>query len=134
MRIPRSHPVQVAGEDGALPVPAVFGYIPPLRSESGGTEWLDEIPPGTEQFRLPGWAAQTWPVLAADGGLATALNAVYEGMRLEHRHPSVAHLTSVAAIAGFGARFVSDAQCDCSPDCTHQKAWRRSDSVRRSRP
>jgi hypothetical protein len=42
-------------------------------------------------------------------------------MRLEQQHPSLAHLTFVAAIEGFGARFVSDAPCDCSPGCTHQQ-------------
>jgi hypothetical protein len=118
--IPRSHPAQLTGEAGPLRVPAVFGYVPPLPGESG-TGWHGEIPPDAESFRLPGWAAQAWPVLAGDRDLATALNAVYEGMRLEHQHPSLAHLTFVAAIEGFGARFVSDAPCDCSPGCTHQK-------------
>jgi hypothetical protein len=42
-------------------------------------------------------------------------------MQLEQQHPSLAHLTFVAAIEGFGARFVSDAACDCSPGCTRQK-------------
>ena len=42
-------------------------------------------------------------------------------MRLEQQHPSLAHLTFVAAIEGFGARFVTDAPCDCAPGCTHQK-------------
>jgi hypothetical protein len=28
----------------------------------------------------------------------------------------------VAAIEGFGKRFVDDAPCDCRPDCRHQKS------------
>ena len=42
-------------------------------------------------------------------------------MRLEQQHPSLAHLTFVAAIEGFGRRFVSEAPSDCSPGCTHRK-------------
>ena len=118
--IPRSHPAEIAGEAGRLRVPAVFGYVPPLAGESHAG-WHGEIPPDAEPFRLPGWAEQAWPVLAGDRDLATALNAVYEGMRLEQQHPSLAHLTFVAAIEGFGARFVTDAPCDCRPGCTHQK-------------
>ena len=96
---PRSHPAQVTGEVGRLRVPEELGYVPPLPGESGAG-WHGEIPPDAEPFRLPGWAAQAWPVLAGDDDLATALNAVYEGMRLEQQHPSLAHLTFVAAIEG----------------------------------
>jgi hypothetical protein len=119
--IPRSHPVQVTGEVGAVRVPPVFGHVPPLPGEAGGTGWSGGIPADIQPFRLPGWAAQAWPLLGDDRDLARALNAVYEGMRLEQQHPSLAHLTFVAAIEGFGARFVSDAPCDCSPGCTHRK-------------
>lgn len=71
------------------------------------------IPSGIEPLRLPDWAVQAWPVLVGDHGLGIALNAVYEGMQLEQRHPSLAHLTFVAGIEGYGARFVEDAPCDC---------------------
>ena len=47
------------------------------------------------------------------------MNAVYEGMRLEPEHPSLAHLTFVAAIEGFGMRFAADRPCGCQPGCTH---------------
>jgi hypothetical protein len=119
--IPRSHPAQVAAGASGSQVPPVFGHVPPFPGEAGDVGWRGEIQPGTEPFRLPGWAAQSWPLLAADRALAGALNAVYEGMRLEQQHPSLAHLTFVAAVEGFGARFVSDAPCDCSPRCTHRK-------------
>ena len=64
---------------------------------------------------------QAWPALDDDDGLAQALDAVYEGMRLEPEHPSVALLTFVAATEGFGKRFVPDAPCDCIPGCKHEK-------------
>lgn len=83
--IPRSPPTQVTDGAGPLQVPAVFGYVPPLLGESGAG-WHGEIPPDAESFRLPGWAARAWPVLASDRDLATALNAVYEAMRLEQQH------------------------------------------------
>lgn len=119
--IPRSHPAQVTDKADVLRVPPVFGPAPPLPGESAGTEWRGEIPPDIEPFRLSDWAGRAWPVLADDRDLAIALNAVYEGMRLEQRHPSLAHLTFVAAIEGIGARIVSDEPCDCSPGCTHDK-------------
>lgn len=119
--IPRSHPAQVTSGAGGVRVPPVFGDVPLLPGEADGTGWRGEIPPGTKPFRLPGWAAQAWPLLDADRDLAGALNSVYEGMRLEQRHPSLAHLTFVAAVEGFGARHVGDALCDCRPGCTHRK-------------
>jgi hypothetical protein len=119
--IPRSHPAQVLGGLGGLRVPPVFGHVPSLPGEADSAGWRGEIPLGTKPFRLRDWAVQAWPLLAADRDLAGALNAVYEGMRLEQRHPSLAHLTFVAAIEGFGARFVPDAPCDCNPGCTHTK-------------
>jgi hypothetical protein len=77
-----------------------------------------------------------WPVLPRPGharaagtgdlaGITTMRegcpSATEEGMRPEHQHPSLAHLTSVAAIEGPGARFVSDAPCGCNPGGTHHK-------------
>ena len=44
-----------------------------------------------------------------------------QGMRLEPEHPSLAHLTFVAAIEGYGMRLAADAPCDCQPSCTHVK-------------
>ena len=46
---------------------------------------------------------------------------MYEGMRLEQEHPSLAYLTLVAAIEGYGMRLAGDAPCDCQPGCTHVK-------------
>ena len=46
---------------------------------------------------------------------------MYEGMRLEPEHPSLAHLTFVAAIEGYGMRLADDVPCDCQPGCTHVK-------------
>ena len=46
---------------------------------------------------------------------------MYEGMRLEPEHPSLAHLTFVAAIEGYGMRLANDVPCDCQPGCTHVK-------------
>ena len=80
-----------------------------------------EIPPDAHAFTLPRWIAQAWLALGGDEGLAQAVNAVYEGMRLEQEHPSLAHLTFVAAIEGFGMRFAPDVPCDCRPGCTHMK-------------
>jgi hypothetical protein len=116
--IPRSHPSQ--RDDGAAPlqVPAVFGHVPPIPGEA---EWRGQILPGTRTFTLPGWIEQAWPALDADDGLAQAVNAVYEGMRLEQEHPSLAHLTFVAAIEGFGMRFAEEIPCDCHPGCPHVK-------------
>lgn len=128
---PAKPSAQVTSGPGALRVPPVFGHVPPLPGAADTAEWRGDIPPGTKPFRLPGWAAQAPPILAANPDLAGALNAVYEGMRLEQRHPSLAHLAFVAAVEGFGARFVSDAPCDCSPGCTHrtdvaQKRFRKA--------
>jgi hypothetical protein len=53
--------------------------------------------------------------LDADVGLAQALNPMYEGTRLEPEHPSLAHLTFVAATEGYGMRLADDAPCDCRP-------------------
>lgn len=92
-----------------------------MPSFPGEAEWRGQIRPGTREFTLPGWIEQAWPALDADAGLAQAVNAVYEGMRLEPEHPSLAHLTFVAAIEGYGMRLADDAPCDCQPGCTHVK-------------
>jgi hypothetical protein len=91
-----------------LRVPAVFGQGPQIPVQPGEAEWSGEIPLGTQAFRLPGWIERAWPILDADNGLDGTVNAVYEGMRLGHEYPSLAHLTFVAAIEGFGVRFVDD--------------------------
>jgi hypothetical protein len=119
--IPRSHPHQLT--DGADPVrvPAVFGHVAYFPGVPSEPEWRGEIPPDAQTFKLPGWIEQAWPILDADDGLARAVYAVYEGMRLEQEHPSLAHLTFVAAVEGFGMRFAEEVPCDCRPGCTHMK-------------
>ena len=119
--IPRSHPRQLTDEAGPLRVPAVFGYVPQFPGVTGEPEWRGKVPPDAQTFKLPGWAERAWPLMDDDDGLARAVNAVYEGMRLEQEHPSLAHLTFVAAIEGYGARFAEDGPCDCRPGCTHPK-------------
>ena len=119
--VPRTPPYELTEIEGPLRVPAVFGHVPPIPGPAGETEWTGEIPAGAQPFRLPDWAVQAWPALDDDDGLAQALDAVYEGMRLEPEHPSVALLTFVAATEGFGKRFVPDAPCDCIPGCKHEK-------------
>jgi len=119
--IPRSHPRQLTDSADPLRVPAVFGYVPPIPDVTGEAEWRGEAPPDARMFELPGWIEQAWPILDADDGLARAVDAVYEGMLLEQEHPSLAHLTFVAAIEGFGMRFAEEVPCDCRPSCTHVK-------------
>jgi hypothetical protein len=116
--IPRSHPRERADGTPPLQVPPVFGNVPPV---AGETEWRGNVLPGTGTFTLPGWIERAWPVLDADAGLAQAVNAIYEGMRLEPEHPSLAHLTFVAAIEGVGMRFAADRPCGCQPGCTHME-------------
>ena len=116
--IPRSHPTQLTDGAAPLQVPAVFGHVQPIPGEA---EWRGLIPPDARTFTLPGWIEEAWPALDADDGIAQAVNAVYEGMRLEQEHPSLAHLTFVAAIEGFGMRFAEDVPCDCHPGCPHLK-------------
>jgi hypothetical protein len=104
-----------------MQVPAVLGHVPEIPGRSGEPEWDGEIPPDAESFELPDWLENAWPRLSADTELAKAVDALYEAMRLEQKHPSLAHLTFVAAVEGFGARFVPDGACDCHPECRHQK-------------
>jgi hypothetical protein len=119
--IPRTPPYELTDREGRLRVPAVFGPVPTIPGLDGEAGWTGEIPTGTQPFRLPEWAVDTWQLLDDDTELAQALYAVYEGMRLEPEHPSIALLTFVAAAEGFGRRFVPDAPCDCVPDCKHEK-------------
>lgn len=118
------------GDAAPLQVPAVFGNVPPFPGE---TEWRGQIRPGTPEFTLPGWIEQAWPALDADAGLAQAVNAMYEGMRLEPEHPSLAHLTFVAAIEGYGMRLAADAPATASPAARTSRPPPRSDSARRSK-
>ena len=119
--IPRTHPRlrPITGEH--MQVPVVFGHISEIPKRSAEPEWRGEVPPAADSFELPDWVENAWPKLDADAGLARAVDAHYEAMRLEQKHPSLAHLTFVAAIEGFGMRFVPDARCDCRPECRHQK-------------
>jgi hypothetical protein len=80
------------------------------------------VPADAEPFDLPSWAAGAWQMLSEDQELDTAVGAHHEALRVEaHGHPSLAHLAFVAAIEGFGMRFVPDAPCRCQPECTHPK-------------
>jgi hypothetical protein len=118
--VPRSHPRQlIDGQDG-LKIPAVAEPLPRIPGRPEETEWRGTISPET-QFELPDWIESAWQALDADKGLARAVNAHYEAVRLDRGHPSVAHLIHVAAIEGFGTRFVDDARCDCHRECTHPK-------------
>jgi hypothetical protein len=120
--IPRTPPYELTDREGPLRVPAVFGYVPPVPGPAGQeTEWTGEVPAVARSFCLPDWVVQAWAALEGDDGLAQAVDAVYEGMRLEPEHPSLAHLTFVAATEGLGKRFVPDAPCDCIPGCKHEK-------------
>jgi hypothetical protein len=53
--------------------------VPPFPVEA---EWRVQIWPGAPEFTLPGWIEQAWSALDANVGLAQAVNAMYEGMRL----------------------------------------------------
>jgi hypothetical protein len=119
--VPRSQPRHLVDGQEGLRVPAVVGLPIELPGMPEEPEWRGQIPTDSAQFELPDWISRAWPILKADPGLATAVHAHYEAMRLHHRHPSVAHLTYVAAIEGFGKRFAADAPCDCRPGCTHLK-------------
>lgn len=119
--IPRSHPRQVLDGQERLRVPAAVGPITQIAHLPEEPEWHGQVPPDTPLFDLPSWIHGAWRSLDADGGLATAVNAHYEAMRLHHAYPSIAHFTYVAAIEGFGMRLVADAPCDCHPQCTHMK-------------
>ena len=119
--IPRTHPYEFIEKEGPLRVPAVFGYVPQIPDPAGETEWTGDVPADVQPFRLPDWVVQAWATLDEDAGLTQALYALYEGMRLELEHPSIALLTFVAATEGFGKRFVPDAPCDCIPGCKHEK-------------
>ncbi|WP_143268943.1 hypothetical protein [Amycolatopsis vastitatis] len=119
--VPRSQPRQLHDEQERLRVPAIVGAPIELPGFVEKPEWRGQIPPDTAQFDLPEWMPHAWRILKADPGLATAVHAHYEAMRLDHHHSSIAYLTYVAAIEGFGKRFVDDAPCDCQPDCPHPK-------------
>ncbi|MGO9078072.1 MAG: hypothetical protein ACLQDY_03405 [Streptosporangiaceae bacterium] len=119
--IPRTHPRLRPSTGEHMQVPAVFGDVPEIPGRSDGSEWRGEVPADAEFFELPDWLEGAWPKLDADAELARAVDALYEAMRLEQKHPSLAHLTFVAAVEGFGMRFVPDASCDCHAECRHQK-------------
>ncbi|MGW3251445.1 hypothetical protein ACWDCX_12820 [Streptomyces fungicidicus] len=115
---PRSHPWPQSSTGPTLKVPI---SVNPGFSMPTGQEWTGDVPPGTGNWKLPWWVDQAWERLENDSGLNIALNAYYEAVRLQRRHPSLALLTYVAAIEGVGMRFVPDALCNCHPECTHSK-------------
>jgi hypothetical protein len=120
--IPRTYPTRRTEDcdSEGLRVPVVAGASSSSHLDDAG--WAGAVPANAETFDLPGWATEAWHILDADQELNTAVGAHYEALRLEaHAHPSLAHLAFVAAIEGFGMRFVPDAQCRCHPECTHQK-------------
>jgi hypothetical protein len=122
--IPRSQPRQLIDDHDGLKVPAVAGSVPQTPNLPPEVpEWLGTIPADTPVFELPNWIESAWGALDADEGLATAVNAYYEARRLEQGHPSVAFATYVAAIEGFGARFVPEERCDCCDECKQPKPF-----------
>ncbi|MEU8919449.1 hypothetical protein AB0D10_00760 [Kitasatospora sp. NPDC048545] len=118
--IPRTYPKHRPEDGEGLRAPAVVG-VPstPVLDDAG---WNGEVPADTNTFDLSDWTANAWQILNSDKELETAVSAHYEALRLRaHGHPSLAHLAFVAAIEGFGMRFVQDAACGCHPECRHQK-------------
>lgn len=119
--IQRSHPHQ--RHDGAtgLTIPIVTGATAWAPDIDNGTPWTGDVPP-TTTFSVPEWAVSAIEHLPEDEGLDTAVHAHYEAMLLKSNgHSSLAHLTFVAAVEGYGMRFVPDEMCSCHPDCTHPK-------------
>jgi len=114
--VPRSQPMQVVDGQSPVQVPVEAGPIPQHL-----VSWDGAIPPNTPQLNVPSWFNSAWQTLDSDKALATALNAHYEARQLDTEHPSVAFALYVAAIEGFGVRFVADAQCDNHPECPHPK-------------
>jgi hypothetical protein len=119
--IPRTRPRQLIDGQDSLKVPTVSGLVQKLPGHLEEPEWRGTIPAGTPVFELPDWIESAWRVLDDDRELATAINAYYEARWLDSEHPSIAFATYVAAIEGYGARFVPDGPCDCHPQCTHPK-------------
>jgi hypothetical protein len=97
--------------------------IPHVVLGSAGTYWQDKTFPLARQEEcrdartLPGWLDQVWSVLDRDAGLADALDAYYEAIRLAAEHPSVAYAMYVAAIEAVGARTVPLERCSCCETC-----------------
>ena len=113
---PRSNPMQVVNGQSPLHVPIETG--PALRHH---VPWDGEIPHETPDLQVPAWFDSAWQILHSDAALATSLDAHYEARQLDAEHPSVALALYVAAIEGFGIRFVPDAQCENHPECPHPK-------------
>jgi hypothetical protein len=119
--MPRLLPTRPTVEDDPLSVPVLAGNVPAFDHEQA-TAWTGDVPEGTNGFEVADWVAGAWTLLDADPELRMAASAHYEAMRLRaHGHPSLAYLTFVAAIEGYGMRLVPDAMCACRPDCTHVK-------------
>jgi hypothetical protein len=121
--IPRSRPRQlIDGHDG-LKVPATSPFPPSSHLPPEVHGWSGTVPADLPSIELPDWMESAWASLDADQGLATAVNAYYEARLLEQEHPSVAFATYVAAIEGFGARFVPEDRCDCCAECAQLKPF-----------
>lgn len=113
-------PIPEAGPDPRVPaVPASVGV--PL-GPAPDAEWTGEVPDGTAEFGLGPWSMAVWEQLDADTDLNVAVDAHYQALRLkDDGHPSLAYLTFVAAIEGFGMRLVDEVACTCHPQCSHKK-------------
>lgn len=120
--IPRSHPHQRCDGEPGLTIPIVAGATArPFPDIDGGAVWTGQLPP-TTTFTVADWAAFAVEHLREDEGLETAVNAHYEAMRLESNgFSSLAHLTFVAAIEGYGMRLVPDETCQCDAHGPHPK-------------
>jgi hypothetical protein len=120
--IPRISPRQQLTPEPAVTIPATSPHDPQIAQfPMEKTPWAGQIPEGTAQFTLPEWTTTAWTALTEDTDLDGAVCAHYEAMRLYAGHSSLSYLTFVAAIEGYGKRFVPDAPCTCRPECTHQK-------------
>lgn len=121
--VPRTFPRRQATPEANITIPAVSPHDPQIAQFPMEDEpWSGQIPQGAEQFTLPEWATTAWTALTNDEGLDEAVGAHYEATRLYAGHSSLSYLTFVAAIEGYGKRYVPDAACTCRPDCTHRKA------------
>jgi hypothetical protein len=120
--VPRTFPREQRAPEATVTIPATSPHDPqaghlPMENEP----WDGRIPEGAARFALPEWTATAWKALTDDAGLDEAVGAHYEATDLYYGHSSLSYLMFVAAIEGYGKRFVPDATCSCHPQCTHQK-------------
>ncbi|MBV6695610.1 hypothetical protein KV557_00525 [Kitasatospora aureofaciens] len=118
--IPRSQPLHFQPGAEGLKVPAT-GLWHELGDPDRPGPWTGEPLEGAVPLDLPVWLSRAWQAVDVDPGLDRAVDAAYEAVRLERDHPSAAHLAYVAAIEGYGERYVEPAPCDCCEECPTEK-------------